>query len=188
MSNVPEPANFIQTVRKGELTEDLFEKFGAALTLQWLTGLTGIAHEKQEQIDVDNDINQADLEMQRASAAVENARAIQVHIASGLSVEDEEMADEFDPFPDDVHPGLSTVDWDDDHLVASLLRPVDDDLVHPSEVQDKSRPELDETSFWVFHQQIKDIFKEDASKPEPSRGMGELTALMETTVMKATIQ
>jgi hypothetical protein len=184
MSNVPTPANFLQAVRRGELDEDIFEKFGAAMTLQWLVGLNEKAHERQNQIDADNVMDQAKLRLQRAEASYE---AVQARIASKSVVEHHQMADVFDPFQRDVHPGMSKVEWDGD-ILASLLRPIDDDLEHPSKVKDKPRPAVDETSFWVSHEQVKAIFQEDASKPEPSRGLAELTVLMETTVVEPTIE
>jgi hypothetical protein len=106
LPNVPTPANFLQAVRRGELNEDIFEKFGAAMTLQWLVGLKEKAHEWQNQIDADNVMDQAKLRLQRAEASYE---AVQARIASKSVVEHHQMADVFDPFQQDVHPGMSKV-------------------------------------------------------------------------------
>jgi hypothetical protein len=184
---LPKPAKFTEAVRNGEVTEEVFEKYGAAMTLQWLAGLKGKAAKKQELIDAGHDVKQAVLEEQRAKAALEAAIDIQDRLASGLWVGDEEMPDNYDPFPDDEHPSLSTVDWEG-FLVASLLQPIDDDLEQSSEAKDKNPPEFDDPSFWVSHQQIQDIFQEGTSELEHSRGMRDLTTLMETMVMEATTE
>jgi hypothetical protein len=159
---------------RGELDEDLFEKFGAAMTLQWLLGLKEKADKKQSLLDHDKEVDQANLDLKRAKAAKGNIAAA-IHF--GSFAKDHQMADEFDPFPEDVHPGMSKIDRNEE-LLASLLLPIDDDLEHPSKVRDKEHRVVDATSFWVSHEQVQAILQEDVAKPESSRVLAELTVLM----------
>ena len=184
LPNLPTPANFIQAARCGELSEEMFDKFGAAMTLQWLIGLRAKNDERQRQIDEEEEYDQAGLELKRAKAHkgyVEAARHF------GYLSMDYQPADEFDPFEENalIHPGMSKIDRDE-QLLSALLLPIDDYLEHPSKVSDKKDRVVDQASFWVSHEQVQAILKEDVPKQEYSRLMAEMTVLLNTTVMEPT--
>jgi hypothetical protein len=178
------PTNFLQAARRGELDEDIFEKFGAAMTLQWLIGMSERAQDWQQQIDHDQEVDQANIDLKRAKAAKGNVAAA-IHF--GSFAKDHQMADEFDPFPEDVHPGMSKIDRNEE-LLGSLLLPIDGNLEHPSQVKDKDHRKTDAASFWVSHEQVLHILQEDVSKPDSSRALAELTVLMNTAVMEPTAE
>jgi hypothetical protein len=123
----------------------------------WLCSNDALA--TQDNIDVDNDLDEAELDLmaanRHAKAANARAEAAALHAAKvkkrnelGLPVEEEENSeDEFDPFPDDPHPGMQSVDWKGEGIVASLLEPVDAELPYPWHVKPSHRLALGEASF-----------------------------------------
>jgi hypothetical protein len=187
--NLPKLPNFIRAVQRGEVEDDIFEKFGPALALRWVLAMDKKARRKQKEIYEDNELNESELELYQdnrdaevAIARAQDAVARAAAIKNGEELDfpvDEEMEDEFDPFPDEPHNGMSTVDWGEG-LVASLLKPIDATLLQPWQVRDTDTvsPMVDEASFWISKDQIYDIFKD--KQDDPSEGMGGLTALMET--------
>ncbi|KAI4712586.1 hypothetical protein J4E89_002854 [Alternaria sp. Ai002NY15] len=181
LPNMPKPDDFMRAVRQGHLNEDIFERFGAAMTLQWLIGLNERSEKRQQKVDDKEELAQANLDLKRTKELAGNFAAAQ-HF--GFFSKDYQPADDFDPFDDKdlMHPGMSKVDRDE-KLLAALLLPIDKDVKHPSEVNEKEHRAVDQTSFWATHEQVRTILQEDVEKPDQSRALAELTVLMNTTVM-----
>ncbi|KAH6870780.1 hypothetical protein BKA58DRAFT_469763 [Alternaria rosae] len=186
LPNIPKPDDFMRAVRKGQLNEGIFEKFGAAMTLQWLIGLNEKYEKRQQKIDDKEEVVQTNLDLRRTKIAAGNLAAAH-HF--GYFSKDYQMADDFDPFDEEdlMHPGMSKVDRNEE-LLAALLLPIDRNLKHPSEVKEKEHRVVDETSFWASHEQVQAILQEDVEKQDSSRALAELTVLMNTTVMEPTAE
>jgi hypothetical protein len=176
---IPQHANFIEAVRKGIIEADVFKKFGPTMALQWVSRLEDVARDRQEQTDLAKKMKEDHLDRKKAERAMVAARVVQEDIDAGEEVE---MADEenFDPFSDDLHPGMWSVKWKQPWgTLAKLLEPMDPAVPEPRKVTDKYRPKPDESQYWISVPQILDNFKFDPTTKEPAEGMGTLTALMD---------
>jgi hypothetical protein len=95
---------------------------------------------------------------------------------------DEEMEDEFDPFPGQPHNSLHEVVWQEG-VLAALLIPLDPTLPHPCDVRDKHRPEADKSTFYISKEQIFDgIFKIAKSTEAEGVSIATLTEMMRTKI------
>jgi hypothetical protein len=176
---LPRPKNFINAVREKKISEAMFEQNGAAMALQWVLDYESSARQKQKDVDEEEELNQLDLDRIKArkdkTQAMNRLAYVQACKASGVTVDetpDDDVA--FDPFPDEVHPPMSSIDWDEG-IVASIRVPIDAKL--PEYGQEK-RPVTDNKSAWISGAQIFDgIFKESETEEDPSQGMAMLTQM-----------
>jgi hypothetical protein len=191
MPNLPSHVDFVEAVRSGKVKEELWEKHGPALALQWVCGTENWAKEKQNKIDKTNIAEQIDLNVEQAKkdleAATTKRERMEARFAAGERMDDADVAlafeSSFDPFPDDVHAGMGHVAWDDDVLEA-LRTPLDAEPKTTSEIE-KARPEADEKSFYITREQIFDgVFALD-DKADDGEGVGydTLADLLKVTVI-----
>ena len=179
---LPRPSNFILAVRQGKITDDIFEEHGPAMALQWVLGYEDGARKKQKKVDKEEADYQAEMagfkvrrDVREAAARLEHIKACR---AAGIPVDITED-DDFDPFPDEIHPPMSHVDWDDG-IVASIREPIDPKLPQWGEAE---RAWPDRSSFWISAEQVfKVIFMEDETEEDPSQGMVMLTHLAERSL------
>lgn len=106
---LPDPNDLIAACRRGSTSQEFFEKYGAALTLQWVVGREEKAKLDQNDVNKENDLNDHELAdaKTRQDLAAANARIkrIKDRIAAGLPLDDEDAAfadaPTLDPFPNE---------------------------------------------------------------------------------------
>jgi hypothetical protein len=180
--DLPKHDDLVKAIRNDEISEEMFEKYGAVLALQWVIGRVENARDEQEDVDLENELNQSELDL------AEERRHLKRY-ADGLPIHDDvkgEEEDDFDPFPEDVHPGLSRVAWDDaSGIVMPLLLPVDVALPHPKNVREKDRPDVDKQTFYTSNEQVfNGIFKIGRGRVEElGEGMATLTHMTQTKLI-----
>lgn len=158
--DLPKHEDFVQAVRSGKITPELFERYGPALAFQWVMGKEDKAKVDQKAADEANDNQQIDLDIQKAKEAMAASAAklerMEARRAAGERFDEEDVAiayePSFDPFPDDVHPGIGHVVWDKG-ILETLRFPLDAEPKTFKQIQ-KARPKPDETTFYISKAQI----------------------------------
>jgi hypothetical protein len=182
--DLPKHDDIVKAIRDGEITEEVFQEYGAIIALQWVMGREEYARDEQEAVDFENKLNQSEIDLAEADRQVAEAEEEMKRLAAATEDEmEEEVADDFDPFPGEYHLGLSWVQWDDiDGIVLPLMLPVDAALPHPKKVREKDRPKADEGTFYVTKEHVfQGIFKiTEGVNTELGEGMATLTYMMNT--------
>ncbi|KAG9185926.1 hypothetical protein G6011_07257 [Alternaria panax] len=182
---MPKHDDLVRAIRSSKISEDMFEKDGTVLALQWVIGREEVARDRQEDVDLENELNEAELDVLQTKQELEAIRerlTAGLPIIDGIEEEDEhEGEDSFDPFSEDGYPGLSRVAWGSG-IVFSLLQPIDDTLPHPKILSEKHRQKPDESTFYTSKQQIfEGMFKVGQGVTEElGEGMATLTQMMKT--------
>lgn len=152
--NIVTPEKFIESYRAGEVSEESFQRLAPVVALQWVIQAEHYADDVQYKLDAQAAEDKANLEFERTDKenqqyqkkknreALEKLAHVQHCIANVIPLPDEDEDEDevgFDPFPDQPHPPLSSVDRDG-ALLWSLLRGIDSERSHPSTLKDKHRP------------------------------------------------
>jgi hypothetical protein len=175
-----QPEDFAQAVQLGGPA--VFERYGVMMAYQWVMGREQEAEFKQEGINANNDVNEADLDILRMRRFLAKKSADRENIHSAGRAVDEDMENEFDPFPGQLHPSLKSVGWKEG-VLASLLLPIDPALSLPKDVRDSYRPAADKSAFYIGSDQIfNGIFRAVRSDEAEGAGMAMLTDMMMTKI------
>lgn len=185
MNDLPNPHDFIEAVRSGNISAEAFEQHGAALAFQWIYGREKDAKMKQEDEAIKHTAKQAAhdvlLAKQNLATAQAKIQRRKDRRAAGQPLDDGDLAGGFEPTYDpfeECHPGMAHLAWDEG-ILETLRIPLSVEPKTPQPLG-KSRPKGDETAFYITKAQIFDgvfaLQNKEVEKDGP--GIETLTGLM----------